>query len=180
MTLTEVCVYCTLLSMFALMLFVNLPTRGSAASESLRVATSKADTVLERLALELSNASASSITTSKTPAGVLFLVATGDGFTNFTYTSAGDLAWLGWVGYFQNASKLERIYLPLKTPSARSAVTTAPTYAEMVKGGTRKVLTDDLVSFAVSPTETNLWQADLRIALDGNQVTLSTAAGARN
>lgn len=180
MTLTEVCVYCTLLSLFALMLFVNLPTRGNANAENLRAATSKADTLLERLTLELSNASASSVQTHTSPAGVLFLAATRDGFTSFTYTSTGDLAWLGWVGYFQDGNKLERVYLPLKSASARSAVTTTPSYEEMVKVGTRQVLTDDLVSFAVTSPEFNLWQLDVKLSLDGNQVALSTATGARN
>lgn len=175
----EVCVYCTLLSLFALMMFLNLPSRGIFNSESVRATTSKADTVLERLVLELSNASATSVATTTSPTGVLFLVAT-DGFTSFTYIDS-ELAWTGWVGYFQVDNRLVRVYYPYKTPVARASVTTTPTYAEMVLSGTSVVLTDDVVSFAVSLPESNLWQVDLKLNADGtNQVAVGTAAGARN
>jgi hypothetical protein len=72
MTLTEVLVYCALLSMFTMLLFISLPTRDSATSEDLRNATSKADAVLERLTLELGNASASSVSHSVSPSGIIF------------------------------------------------------------------------------------------------------------
>ncbi len=181
MTLTEVCVYCTLLSIFALMLFINLPTRGAATSEELRAAVSKADTVLERLTLELGNASANSVTQVKTaPAGLIFLTASIDGFEDFTYTSTGDLAWLGWVGYFQVDDKLVRLYYPFKAGVARSAITSTPTYAEMVKGGSGKVLCDDVSGFNITLPEANLWQFDLQLTVGGSQVTFTSGGGARN
>jgi hypothetical protein len=180
MTLTEVMVYCTLLSLFSLMLFVNLPNRGNATSEDLRAAASKADTVLEKMTLELGNASATSVTSSKSPTGIMFLSASGDGFTAFQYTTAGELAWHGWVGYFQEGDSLLRVWYPFKSGVARSAVTTTPSPSEMLKVGNRQVMGNGISALTISVPEANLWQIELKLAVDGSETTLVSGAAARN
>lgn len=180
MTLTELTVYCSLLSLFAVMLFVNLPTRGSATSEDLRAATSKGEAVLERLTLELGNASATSVTNSVSPPGIRFLAAAADGFTPFAYTAAGELAYQGWVGYFLDKGRLVRVWLPLGSASARTAVTTTPTASALLQTGKANVVCDDVNAFSVILAEANLWQIELKLNVDGSIATLVSGAGARN
>lgn len=180
MTLTEVLVYCILLSLFLLLLFINLPTRGSVSSEDLRQAAASADNALERLTKELSNASATSVSSVASPPGVVFLVATNNGASNFTYTTSGELAWRGWVGYFLVDKALVRVWHPLGSAVDRSGVTTTPTYATMVASKKQSKLIGNVGGFTVSLPEANLWQFDLKMSVKGNITTVTSGAAARN
>lgn len=180
MTLVEVVVYCMLLTVFSLMLFTNLPQRDSLTREDLRTATNQAATVLSRWAVELSNASASSISVTSSPPGVLFLSAQADRATNFRYLSSGELAWQGWVGYFQQGSNLVRVWYPLPAATARSAVVTTPSPTMMLASGKSSTISQKVRRFVVTSPQANLWQAELRVDVKGNSVGVSSAVGARN
>ena len=180
MTLAEVVVYCGLLCVFSMMLFTNLPQRDSIASEDLRTATSQASTALSRWAVELSNASASSISVTTAPPGMLFLSAQSDLASNISYTSNGEIAWKGWVGYFQQGNTLVRVWYPLPASAARSAVGSAPLPTVMLSSGQKKVLSQKVKSFSVSSPEANLWQSGLTIDVKGSSVTVNSGVGARN
>jgi hypothetical protein len=180
MTLTEVIVYCVLLSLFSIMLFVNLPNRGNATAEDLHEVATEADYALKRLTLEAGNTSATSLTITKSPSGVVFLAANDDGYSNFTYTNAGEIAWKGWVGYFLQGDDLIRVWYPFKSGVARAAVTTAPNPSEMIASESRQVLCDKVTSFSIINAEANLWQFELKLNIDGSQATLTSGAAARN
>ncbi len=181
MTLMEVLVYCMLLSLFSILLFVNLPTRDSASSEDLRQAVARADNALELLTQELSNSSDTSVTAITSPPGVIFLTGSARSETSFTYTADGQIAWIGWIGYFLVDKALVRVYYPLPSGGvARSSVTATPTYATMIATGTRNPVCADVEAFSVTIPEANLWQFDLRMNLRGNITTVTSGAGARN
>lgn len=180
MTLTEVVVYCTLLSIFSLMLFINLPTRSDVNSEDLRVATAKADDMLERLTLELGNSSATSVSSLLSPTGVRFLSASEDGFSNFSYTNDGQIAWLGWVGYFWHEQRISRVWYPFKSPMARSSIASAPSYAEMMAGGSQRIVCERVSNFAITSPETGLWQFQVELLVGQSRAALVSGAGARN
>ena len=180
MTLTEVLVYCTLLGLFATMLFANLPQRGNQTTEDLRVATGQATQALRRVTLELSNASSSSVAAVSSPSGVIFLSAQANTATNFSYTSSGELAWQGWVGYFLQSGSLVRVWYPFSSGMARASVGTAPTAATMLAAGTSATICRGVNSFTITSPEANLWQAEIGLTVRGNMVTVSSGAGARN
>ncbi len=180
MTLTEVVVYCVLLGVFTVMLFTNLPQRGNQTSEDLRLATSMAGKMLNDLTLELSNASSTSIVVSSSPAGVQFLSAQRDLSSSFSYTSSGELAWQGWIGYFLQKGDLVRVWYPLSSAVDRSSAGTAPTAATMLASGKLETIGRGVKSFVVSSPAANLWQIEIIFDVGGNQVTLSSASGARN
>lgn len=180
MSLAEVVVYCMLLTVFSLMLFTNLPQRDSLTREDLRTATNQAASVLSRWTVELSNASANSIAVSSSPPGVLFLSAQADRSSNFQYTSSGELAWQGWVGYFQQGSNLVRVWYPLPAGAARSTIATTPTPSMLLASGSTSTISGKVKNFSVTSPQANLWQADLQIDVKGSSVVLSSAVGARN
>lgn len=176
----EVMVYCLLLSLFSLLLFVNIPRRGLTSSEDLRQAVASADNALERLTKELSNASATSVSAVASPPGVVFLVAAASPSTSFSYTTAGEIAWQGWVGYFLVDNALVRVWHPLPAPLPRSTVTATPTYETMITSKNQGRLVGGVSSFIVSLPEANLWQFDLKMDLKGNSTTVTSGAAARN
>lgn len=180
MTLTEVMVYCILLSIFSMMVFLNLPQHTNATLVDLHEATTVANKALTRMTLEIGNASASSVSVTASPMGVMFLSGSSDGYGSFGYTSAGELAWRGWVGYFLDSTRLTRVWYPLPAPVARSAVSTPPTPATMLAGGTRTVVCDRVSRFVVSLPEANLWECELTLRVTGSEATLISGAGARN
>jgi hypothetical protein len=180
MTLTELIVYCLLLSLFGLMLFLNLPHRTDATTEDMHQAATIASKALARLSLELGNASASSVTQSKTPPGVMFLSANADGYSSFSYLSTGELAWLGWIGYFLDGGKLERVWYPFKAGVVRSAVTSTPVALELLRTGSPQILADGVAGFTVTAQSDNLWQFDLELSIEGSELTLTSGTGARN
>lgn len=180
MTLTEVMVYVVLLSLFSVLLFTSLPTRNSAMSEDLRAAAARADTVLERIALELGNSSASSVLASQSPPGVVFLSASSDGFAPITYTTEGEIAWLGWLAYLQEGDRLVRIWAPFASAVGRARVGQPPTLDALRKQGTATVVTSNVERFTVRTEEANVWLFDLRVSVAGNATTLVSGTGARN
>ena len=180
MTLTEVVVYCVLLGVFTVMLFTNLPQRGNQASEDLRLATTVTGKILSDLTLELSNASSTSVAVSQSPVGIQFLSAQQNLASSFSYTSGGELAWRGWIGYFLRKGDLIRVWYPLSAAVERSSVGTAPTAATMLASGKIETIARGVKTLVVSSPAANLWQIEIVFDVGGSQVTLSSAAGARN
>ena len=180
MTLTEVMVYCVLLSFLSLLLFVNLPQAGNQSREDLRVATQQASRALNRLTLELSNSSASSVLLHSSPPGVQFLSAQSETGGSFSYTSGGELAWRGWVAYTLRGQELVRLWYPLPAPRARASVGSPPSLATMLSGGKSQVVCRGVRSFSALGAESNLWRAELVVSVGNSQTTVSSAAGARN
>ncbi len=180
MSLVEVVVYCGLLTLFSIMLFTNLPHRDSVSREDLRTAANVASRILDQWSVELSNASGNSIVVTTSPSGMIFLSAQDNRSSNFSYTSSGDLAWQGWVGYFQQGSSLVRVWYPLSGGTTRSAVASAPSPTVMLASGTSRTLSKNLKSFSVTAPQANLWQAKIQIDVKGNSVDLTSAVGVRN
>lgn len=180
MTLTEVMVYCVLLSLFCTMLFLTMPNRPNATAEDLEVATARADVALRQLTHELGNASASSVTQLTSPAGVAFLSGNSDGYKAFTYLASGEIGWYGWVAYVLDGGKLKRVWYPFKSPTARASVSTTPAASELLKTGKSEVLCQNVSTFAVTLPEANLWQFEIRLKVGASESTLTSGAGARN
>lgn len=180
MTLVEVAVYCVLLSIFSVVMFMTLPSRTSGSLEKLQEAAVTANADLGRMTQEMSNASASSIVVTSSPVGVIFLSAATDMGQPFTYTSSGGIAWAGWVGYFLEGSVLTRYWLPLKTAVARDAVGTVPTATSLISAGVAQRMKGKVNSLLITSPESNVWQVTIQVEVDGHKVKFSSGTGARN
>lgn len=184
MTLTEVLVYITLLSLFTILIFVNLPRTTNQSLEDIQEATVVAQASLTRMSLELGNSSASSVSTPPEQDSLVFLGLSADGRQPAGYTESGKLAWAGWVAYSQLRGftpTLVRSWKALPRPLAREDILDLLTVADVTREETHPtILARNVKSFSVLATDGGVWQMKLTLEVHGSTVTISSSAKPRN
>lgn len=176
MTLMEVVVYCALLSLFSVMMFLTLPTRQNQATLALQEAAQEAAVALRKISQELANSSRSHVVTNKDPQSLVFLSAVPSDDREFAYFSDGAIAWTGWVAYLAQDGKLVRHWSPYSAPLAASKVGLPPSF--QTRGG--QAIVKSLSSISAAESAPKVWSVSLTVAADGSQIEMRTAVEVRN
>ena len=177
MTLMEVVVYCALLSLFSIMMFLTLPTRSSQATLALQEAAQEAAVALRKISQELANSSRSHVSSSKEPPWLTFPSAVPKDDREFAYFSDGGIAWTGWVAYLAQDGKLMRHWSPYSAPTASSKLGLPPSFGN-TKGG--QPIVKALSSISAHESAPKVWTIALTVAADGSEIEMRTAVEVRN
>lgn len=199
--MVEALAYCTLLALFSLMLFMSFPARTNASMEDLNEAMVKAYQGLDRLCLELSNATNRSILLGADHSQLAFLAVSQDRYSLATYSDSGALALKGWAGYYlrrqepdaksalpgEKALQLVRSWQPVAADrpvnilieQARDAILKGTFFAQDETRLTH-VLASRVKAFKIESAENGVWNFTLALFLNKSEVVLTTSTRARN
>lgn len=178
-TLTEVLVYCALLSIFSTIFFLSLPGRGFQSSEDIQQASQSANFALNALSSRISNSAATHIRTHEKPSGLIFLSAQVKSGAPFEYTKSGELGWLQWEGVFWEEDQLVSYSIPFEQATALTSVEKAPSWEEFSKYK-RRVLVQNVRAFKYDVNKYGSWILFLEVQSGQSWQQLRTGAKPRN
>ena len=176
MSLMEVVVYCCLLSLFSVMLFLTLPVRSGNSQLALQEAYNEGAATLRLISRELANSSRSKLVIDKSGDELSFLSAAPEDGGAFEYDTQGNIQWTGWLTYGEQKFSLFRYWSPFSKPSPLSSVLSL---AQLGRGPA-EVVVRDLQSFRVWEEPTGCCNFRLTIRVEESSVEVGAAVVVRN
>ena len=167
MSLMEVVVYCSLLSLFSVMIFLTIPVRSGNSQMALQEAYNEGAAALRLISRELANSSGDKLS---------FLSAAPEDGGAFEYDTQGNIQWTGWLTYGRQEFSLVRHWNPFSRPSSLSAV---PSLTQMT-GAPAETVIRDLQSFKVWETAAGCCNFRLTIRVEESDVEVGAAVVVRN
>lgn len=176
MSLMEVVVYCCLLSLFSVMLFLTIPVRSGNSQMALQEAYNEGAATLRLISRELANSSRAKLVIDRNGDELSFLSAAPEDGGAFEYDTQGNIQWTGWLTYADQKFSLVRFWRPFNKPLSVSAV---PSPAQMPQAPVETVIRD-LQSFKVWEEPAGCCNFRLTIRVEDSQVEVGAAVVVRN
>lgn len=176
MSLLEVVVYCFLLSLFSVMLFLTLPVRNADSHMALQEANNEGAAALRLISRELANSSRSKLMVDSKGQGLSFLSGTPEDGGAFEYDTQGQVLWTGWLSYSVQKSSLVRYWRPFSKPSPLSSVLALNQMGSVAP----EVVIRDLQEFKVWEQPSGCCNFRLAITVDRSSVEVGAAVLVRN
>jgi len=176
MSLMEVVVYCSLLSLFSVMIFLTIPVRSGNSQMALQEAYNEGAAALRLISRELANSSRAKLVVDRSGDKLSFLSAAPEDGGAFEYDTQGNIQWTGWLTYGRQEFSLVRHWNPFSRPSSLSAV---PSLTQMT-GAPAETVIRDLQSFKVWETAAGCCNFRLTIRVEESDVEVGAAVVVRN
>lgn len=176
MTLLEVVVYCTLLSVFSAMLFLTLPVRNVGSYMMLQEASNEGTAALRMLNREIANSSRASLSINENKKELSFLSGVPDQGGPYRYDSQGRVEWTGWLTYARSNRSLVRTWKPFSKPASVANIIPL----NQMGSAPSEVVVRDLLSMKVWEEPAGCCNLRLSLSVEGSSIEVATAVVVRN
>ena len=176
MSLMEVVVYCCLLSLFSVMIFLTIPVRSGNSQMALQEAYNEGAAALRLISRELANSSRAKLEVNGSGDKLSFLSAAPEDGGAFEYDTQGKIQWTGWLVYAQQEFSLVKFWKPFSSPSSLSAV---PSLSQMGEVPAETVIRE-LQGFKVWQQPAGCCNFRLTIRVEESNVEVGAAVVVRN
>ena len=176
-TLVEMVVYCGLLSIFAAVFLVSLPSKENTSLENLSYSAEQSGLVLAKIHRDISN-SLARLTEFTEEAGLAMPSALESPDSEYSYGEGGELLWRSWVVYQNRDRTLNRFEYPFKQVVTSTQIDPLESLTKLSRGGVR-LMASDVAEFEVE-RENDAFRVTLTIDVQGERVRNVTAMAPRN
>lgn len=177
-TLVEMVVYCGLLSIFAALFLVSLPSRENASLENLSYSAEQSGLVLSKIHRDVCNSSALLASMIEGGEGMALPSALDAANEEYSYDNQGEMLWRSWVAYKSHERALNRFEYPFKRAVSRSGVEPFEELSRLSQGGVR-LMASDVAEFQVERVK-ETFKVTLTIDVQGERVRNVTSMAPRN